>query len=106
LPFFGPFECQLHWEFAAFSFPTPTNHPYSPSPISGSLENCRKAFRVLFRLEISMKYISHWRIPPSSIDAALKKFLETGGAPPEGVKMLHRWHDMNGQGFAIQGGKS
>ena len=53
-----------------------------------------------------MKYISHCRIPPSSIDAALKKLLETGGAPPEGVKMLHRWHDMNGQGFAIQGGKS
>jgi hypothetical protein len=48
-----------------------------------------------------MKYISHWRIPPTSIDAAIKKFLETGGAPPEGVKMLGRWHGMNGQGFAI-----
>lgn len=48
-----------------------------------------------------MKYISHWRIPPSSIDAAIKKFLETGGAPPQGVKMLGRWHGMNGQGFAI-----
>jgi hypothetical protein len=77
----------------------PTNHPYSPPPISGSLETARQ--RVFFRLEISMKYISHWRIPPSSIDAAIKKFLETGGAPPEGVKMLGRWHGMNGQGFAI-----
>jgi hypothetical protein len=52
-------------------------------------------------MEISMKYISHWKIPPSSIDAAIKKFLETGGTPPEGVKMLGRWHGMNGQGFAI-----
>jgi hypothetical protein len=62
---------------------------------------CRKAFRDFLRLEISMKYITHWRIPPSSIDAAIKKFLETGGAPPKGVKMLGRWHGMNGQGFAI-----
>jgi hypothetical protein len=63
--------------------------------------NCRKAFPAFLKLEISMKYISHWRIPPSSIDAAVKKFLETGGAPPKGVKMLGRWHGMNGQGFAI-----
>ena len=48
-----------------------------------------------------MKYISSWRIPSSSIDAAIEKFLATGGAPPEGVKMLGRWHGMNGQGFAI-----
>ena len=30
-----------------------------------------------------------------------KKILETGGAPPDGVKMLGRWHGMNGEGFAI-----
>jgi hypothetical protein len=53
-----------------------------------------------------MNYISHWRIPPSSINTATKKRLETGGTPPEGVKLLYRWHGMNGQGFAIQGGKS
>ncbi|WP_426442394.1 DUF3303 domain-containing protein [Bradyrhizobium genosp. P] len=48
-----------------------------------------------------MKYISHWKLPPSTINAAIKQFLETGGAPPDGVKMLGRWHGMNGQGFAI-----
>lgn len=48
-----------------------------------------------------MKYISHWRIPPNLLDAAIKKFLETGGPPPKGAKMLGRWHGMNGQGFAI-----
>ena len=48
-----------------------------------------------------MKYISSWRIPPGSMNAAIKRFLETGGAPPEGVKMLGRWHGMNGRGFAI-----
>ncbi len=57
--------------------------------------------QTIFRLEIQMKYISSWRIPPSSIDAAIEKFLATGGVPPEGVKMLGRWHGMNGQGFAI-----
>jgi hypothetical protein len=48
-----------------------------------------------------MKYITSWKLPPSLIDAAIKKFLETGGAPPEAVKMLGRWHGMNGTGFAI-----
>jgi hypothetical protein len=48
-----------------------------------------------------MKYITSWKLPPSLIDAANKKFLETGGAPPEAVKMLGRWHGMNGTGFAI-----
>ena len=48
-----------------------------------------------------MKYISSWKLPPSLIDSAIEKFLKTGGAPPEGVKMLGRWHGMNGTGFAI-----
>ena len=48
-----------------------------------------------------MKYITSWKLPPSLIDAAIKKFLETGGAPPEAVKMLGRWHGMNGTGVAI-----
>jgi hypothetical protein len=29
-----------------------------------------------------MNYISHRRIPPSSINTAIKKFLEMGGTPP------------------------
>ena len=48
-----------------------------------------------------MKYISSWTVPQGSYNAAVARFLETGGAPPEGVKMLGRWHGMNGQGFAI-----
>jgi Protein of unknown function (DUF3303) len=52
-------------------------------------------------LEISRKYISSWRFQPNLIDTAIKKFLETGGAPPDGVKMLGRWHGMNGTGVAI-----
>ncbi len=39
--------------------------------------------------------------PQGTFNAAVARFLETGGAPPEGVKMLGRWHGMNGQGFAI-----
>jgi len=48
-----------------------------------------------------MKYISHWKVPQGTVNAAIKRFLETGGTPPEGVKMLGRWHGMNGEGFAI-----
>jgi hypothetical protein len=48
-----------------------------------------------------MKYITNWKLPQSTVNAAIARFLESGGAPPEGVKMLGRWHGMNGQGFAI-----
>ena len=48
-----------------------------------------------------MKYILSWTLPQSTYSAAVKRFLETGGAPPKGVELLGRWHGMNGQGFAI-----
>lgn len=48
-----------------------------------------------------MKYIVNWSIPQTSFNAAVNRFLETGGAPPKGVEMLGRWHGMSGQGFAI-----
>ena len=48
-----------------------------------------------------MKFITSWTVPQGSFNAAVKRFLETGGAPPAGVKMLGRWHGMNGQGFAV-----
>ncbi len=39
-----------------------------------------------------MKFMTTWRIPPSSYDEALDRFL-AGGAPlPEGLTMLGRWH--------------
>jgi hypothetical protein len=44
-----------------------------------------------------MKYISSWTVPQSTFNAAVARFLETGGAPPKGVTMLGRWHGMNGQ---------
>jgi hypothetical protein len=48
-----------------------------------------------------MKFISTWTVPQATFNAAVARFLETGGAPPEGVKMLGRWHGMDGKGFAI-----
>jgi len=34
---------------------------------------------------------------PEVRNDAYDQFLETGGLPPEGVKMLGRWHDMAAQ---------
>jgi hypothetical protein len=48
-----------------------------------------------------MKYITIWNQPPGTYNAAVGRFMETGGAPPEGVKMLGRWFGMSGQGVAI-----
>jgi len=35
-----------------------------------------------------LKYISSWTVPQSTFNAAVARFLETGGAPPKGVTML------------------
>lgn len=48
-----------------------------------------------------MKYIVSWLLPQGTYNEAVKRFLETGAAPPKGVQMLGRWHGMSGQGFAI-----
>ena len=48
-----------------------------------------------------MKFIITWTVPQGTFNAAVARFLETGGAPPEGVKMLGRWHGMDGTGFAV-----
>ena len=47
-----------------------------------------------------MKFMVSYSIPPASMVAARARFLETGGNPPAGVKMLGRWHGA-GQGFAL-----
>jgi hypothetical protein len=33
-----------------------------------------------------MKFITTWSVPQGTFNAAVSRFLETGGAPPEGVK--------------------
>jgi hypothetical protein len=49
-----------------------------------------------------MLFIVRWEVPQAGRKAAIKRFLETGGAPPEGVKMLGRWHTADGEyGFAV-----
>jgi hypothetical protein len=48
-----------------------------------------------------MKFLTTWKIHPGSHNTAIARFLETGGAPPPGVRILHRWHGANGTGVAI-----
>jgi Protein of unknown function (DUF3303) len=48
-----------------------------------------------------MKYIVSWTLPQGTFNAAVARFLETGGEPPKGVVLLGRWHGMSGQGFAV-----
>ena len=47
-----------------------------------------------------MKFMVSWKIAPAHMPPAVTRFLETGGAPPKGVKMLGRWHG-TGLGFAL-----
>jgi Domain of unknown function (DUF3303) len=48
-----------------------------------------------------MKFIVSWTVQPENFAAVVGRFLETGGRPPEGVKMLGRWIGMNGRGVTI-----
>jgi hypothetical protein len=48
-----------------------------------------------------MKYTVSWSLPHGTFHSAVGRFLEAGGMPPAGVKLVGRWHGMNGRGFAI-----
>ncbi|MGF6092099.1 DUF3303 domain-containing protein [Pseudomonas sp. 18173] len=49
-----------------------------------------------------MLFIVSWTISPDNRDAAIARFLKTGGAPPAGVTMHGRWHAVGSSaGFGI-----
>ena len=48
-----------------------------------------------------MKFITTFTVLPGAYNATIARFLEGGGAPPEGVKMIGRWHGANGMGVVI-----
>lgn len=48
-----------------------------------------------------MTYIVSWTLPPATFHTAVGQFLETGGKPPAGLKLIGRWHGMSGRGFAV-----
>jgi hypothetical protein len=42
-----------------------------------------------------MQFILTFTVPPATRDAALARFLETGGQPPPGVRLLGRWTQLD-----------
>jgi hypothetical protein len=49
-----------------------------------------------------MLFIVSWKISTTNRNSAIERFLKTGGAPPEGVKMLGRGHAVGGAaGFGV-----
>ena len=50
-----------------------------------------------------MKFVITWSIATENYKSAIKKFLDTGAPPPAGVKMLGRYHGLQGsmRGFII-----
>jgi Domain of unknown function (DUF3303) len=47
-----------------------------------------------------MKFMVTWTLKPPQQREATARFLQTGGGPPAGVKMLGRWH-APGSGFVL-----
>ena len=48
-----------------------------------------------------MQFVVSWSLPQATYRTAVTRFLQTGGLPPAGVKMIGRWHGMSGKGFAV-----
>jgi len=48
-----------------------------------------------------MLFMLEWELTPEARDEAQKRFLETGGLPPSGVKMLGRWGSLSTKGFVL-----
>jgi hypothetical protein len=49
-----------------------------------------------------MQFMVSFKIRPEHRTETIKRFMETGGPPPEGVKMLGRWHGASGRrGYTV-----
>jgi hypothetical protein len=49
-----------------------------------------------------MLFTLAWTHAPQARNETITKFMATGGMPPEGVKMLSRYHNVDGSGgFAV-----
>jgi len=48
-----------------------------------------------------MKFMVSWSLPHATFRPAVARFLKAGGMPPEGVKLIGRWHGMSGMGVAV-----
>lgn len=42
-----------------------------------------------------MKFMSTWTVLPGAVREAVNRFLAGQGQPPEGVKLLGRWHKVD-----------
>jgi Protein of unknown function (DUF3303) len=48
-----------------------------------------------------MKFICTWSLLPNMYKSAAARFLENGGKPPEGVRIIGRWHYADASGGAL-----
>ncbi|WP_250453421.1 DUF3303 family protein [Caballeronia sp. ATUFL_M2_KS44] len=49
-----------------------------------------------------MLFIVNWTALPEVRETAAERFLQSGGAPPDGVRLLGRWHGIGSiRGFAV-----
>ena len=49
-----------------------------------------------------MKFMSTYTIRPEHRNEAIKRFLEGGGQPPAGIKLIGRWHSPNNRtGYSL-----
>jgi Protein of unknown function (DUF3303) len=45
-----------------------------------------------------MKFVSTWTSKPGNTKQIVDRFLAGEGTPPEGVKLIGRWHKIDGSG--------
>ena len=42
-----------------------------------------------------MIFVTHWTLSPQNRNAAIERFKQTAAAPPKGVRMIARYHDVS-----------
>ena len=95
-----------------FEFASPTSFSSSFPAVARSLDaTARRQATTSVGLTVprdtfarghTMQFFVSWTIKPEHRDAATARFVETGGLPPAGVKMVGRWHFAEGrEGLAI-----
>ena len=77
-------------------------HGDSDHQVRAALQHLLGARAILApRRDELMKFLVSWSLPHATFRPAVARFLEGGGMPPAGIKLIGRRHGMSGKGCAV-----
>jgi hypothetical protein len=65
-------------------------------------EDAMRSRMTFYQEDRAMLFIVNWTALPEVNRTAAARFLQTGGAPPDGIRLIGRWHGIGSiRGFAV-----